>query len=192
MPGHQKSAFEFLRSPTVYRGSLQLLIEEDARSAWSRPVPTGRRGKPFVYSDSLIFSSLLVKNYYQLPYRMTAALFADLLQWLEVPISPPDHATLYYRNSRMEPPPAAANTETSCVVVNHAGVHWVNGYDPPPDPSACHAVRFRVDAGRKEMVMEYRRRLETVERSLSELTQNTTVARSRLDRQDNTFSTWDD
>ncbi len=93
----------------------------------------------------------------------------------------------------MEQQLPVANTEESCVIVDGEGIRLLTGgYDPPPDPASCHAIRFQVDERLKEMIMEYRRRLAAVERALSGLTENTTAAAARLDKQNNTFSTWDD
>ncbi|MBF0161686.1 MAG: transposase [Magnetococcales bacterium] len=189
MLGYHRKAFDFARPPPAGRGALQFFIQEDARTSWSRPVPTGKRGKPFLYADSLILSSLLVKSYYWLPYRMTATLFGDLLQHLQVPIPPPNHATLYYRHGKMGYAlPVATPTGSPCMVVDGHGLRPLpEGRQESHLASSCHTVQFQVDAQRREMVMEYRLRLDSIEQSLLELTHKTAAARERLATCDTTL-----
>ncbi|MBF0585273.1 MAG: transposase [Magnetococcales bacterium] len=193
MLGYHRRAFDCPRSAAVDRGPLQFFIGEEALSAWSQPAPTGRRGKPFVYSESLILSSLVLKNHYRLPYRMTAALFGDVLETLQVPVPPPDHSTLYYRNSRITAEWLLPDPEGSCsVVVEADGIHALALDSQPSALVEFHTVQFQVDAESKAMVLEYRLRLALVVQELFALKQNTTAAQARLDLVNNTFSHRDD
>ena len=192
MLGHHRKAFDFARSPLVDRGPLQFFIQEDARAAWSQPAPTGKRGKPFVYAESLILSSLLVKSYYRLPYRMTAAMFGDLLQHLKVPIPPPNHATLYYRHGKLGYTlPVATPSESPRMVVDNDGLRPVPVGRQATHLASCHAIQFQVDAQHKKMVMEYRLRFAAIQQSLNELALKTAAAQQRLATHDNTLFTQD-
>lgn len=192
MLGYHRKAFECPRAPIINRGPLQFLIDEAALSSWSQPVPTGKRGKPFVYPDSLIISSLIVKNHYRLPYRMTATLFGDILKTLQVPIPPPDHSTLYYRRGSMEENgPLASLDDAPCIVVENHCVRSIPMQIQPSGLSPFHAVQFQVDTVRKEMILEYRLRLDLVVQNLSELADNTAAASARLDHIQNRFSKGD-
>lgn len=192
MLGYHRRAFECPRAPAMDRGPLQFLIDEAALFSWSQPVPTGRRGKPFVYPDSLILSSLILKNHYRLPYRMTATLFGTMLNTLRVPIPPPDHSTLYYRHGRVgEKWPTLPLDDAPCIVVEGHCIRSMAMQTQPSDLSPFHTVDFQVDAIHKKMILECRMRLDRVVHTLSELANNTAAASARLDHTQNKYSKGD-
>lgn len=64
----------------VQRGSLTIWFDEAfLRERW-RPVPTGKRGAPFQYSDLAIQALLTLKAVFDLPYRMVEGLAGSIVR----------------------------------------------------------------------------------------------------------------
>ena len=75
----------------VERGSLTIWFDEEFLQSHWRPVPTGKRGAPFCYSDQAIQALLGLKAVFDLPYRMVEGLAGSIVQLLGLALPIPDH-----------------------------------------------------------------------------------------------------
>jgi len=81
----------------VQRGSLTIWFDEAfLRERW-RPVPTGKRGAPFQYSDLAIQALLTLKAVFDLPYRMVEGLAGSIVRLMGLALAIPDHTLLSRR-----------------------------------------------------------------------------------------------
>lgn len=83
----------------VRRGSLTIWFDEAFLQDRWRPVPTGKRGAPFQYSDTAIPALLTLKAVFDLPYRRVEGLAGSIVQLMGVRLSIPD-PTLMSRRAK--------------------------------------------------------------------------------------------
>jgi hypothetical protein len=80
----------------VQRGDITLWFEEEfLRENWSR-VATGKRGKPFKYSDAAIQTLLVLKAVFGLPYRALEGFSRSLMKLID---SVPGNPDGYFKNT---------------------------------------------------------------------------------------------
>jgi len=175
MLNYLKKTFAFPRSP-------RLLMDDAAIVAWARAQPTGQRGKPFLYSNSLIVSALILRLFYRLPYRLAATMFADLLKTFEVDIRPPDHATLYYRRHAVkERLQSIENENNDCIIIDAKRFDLTPKNDLPLDEQAYHRATFQIDEPRRELVVKYQRRFAAAIDTLETVKKSTQAVQSRME-----------
>ncbi len=89
-----------LREIAGIAGDITLWFEEEfLRENWSG-VATGKRGKPFKYSDAAIQTLLVLKAVFGLPYRALEGFSRSLMKLMGLAYSVPDH-TLMSRRAKV-------------------------------------------------------------------------------------------
>jgi len=107
----------------VQRGSLTLWVSEDVLAGWNKTQRTGQRGKPAIYSDTVILCMASVQEIYHLPLRATEGLLSSVIKMLGVELSVPDHTTLARRRKVLAVSlPRRRQTEPLHLVVDSTGV----------------------------------------------------------------------
>jgi hypothetical protein len=85
------------------RGNIELWFNEEVISQWTACAPTGRRGRPRIYSNLAVQCLFALRLLYRLPLRATQGLFLSLLRLLDCPLAVPNYTTLCRRAGRLEP-----------------------------------------------------------------------------------------
>lgn len=108
----------------VKRGSLTLWIDEASIAAWRNPPPSGKRGKPRIYTDTAILAMATVAEVYNLPLRSTQGLVASLIKLMKLNFLPvPDYTTLARRRKNLTVElPRRPKAEAVHLVVDATGV----------------------------------------------------------------------
>jgi hypothetical protein len=87
----------------IQRGNIELWFNEEVLSQWTRPAPTGERGRPRVYSDLALQCLFALRLFYRLPLRATQGLFVSLMRLLGCPLVVPNYSTLCRRQASLNP-----------------------------------------------------------------------------------------
>lgn len=170
--------FKFPRDPIANRGRLNMLFDMAVIASLETANKTGKRGKPFVYSDTLIISSLVVRNFYNLPFRMASEILVSIIECLGVSMSAPDYSTIYYRSKKQKNKLQLTELEReSNVVVDGEGVHSLPVKSNTINNSGWHQISFDVDEARREIVLDHKKRFDAV---ISDLEQLKTKTECRL------------
>jgi hypothetical protein len=74
----------------VSHGSLKLWLDGDSLAAWNHANAEVRRGRPFVYSDTVVECLLTLREVFRLPYRQTEGLARSLIALMGLEIDVPD------------------------------------------------------------------------------------------------------
>lgn len=107
----------------VNRGSLTVWFDEESIDKWHNIEPSGKRGRPFDYSNAAILCALTLRNLFGLPLRGTEGFIVSLIKLLELPITAPDYTTLSRRQSSLHVPMyKSKNREPVHLVVDSSGV----------------------------------------------------------------------
>lgn len=85
----------------VRRGSLTLWLDEDARTGWVARGRTGRRGRPYHYSDDAIRCLLTLQAVYHLSLRATEGLMTSLVELVGLALPVPDFSTVARRQATL-------------------------------------------------------------------------------------------
>lgn len=85
----------------VNRGKVTFWITDEALKHWQEQGKTGKRGKPRLYSDVAIETSLTIQQVFRLALRQTEGLIASLLAKLGSEHTAPDYSTLSIRSATL-------------------------------------------------------------------------------------------
>ena len=85
----------------IKRGDFTLWLSEDAVQSWYGD-SNDRVGRPKVYSDLAIETTLTLRLLFKLPLRQTEGLLRSLFSLMKVDLSVPDDTTLSRRNSSLK------------------------------------------------------------------------------------------
>lgn len=85
----------------VDRGKAIFHITEEALSEWQSREKTGKRGKPRLYSNAAIETSLTLQQVFRLPLRQTEGVLAIILAKFGSDVSAPDYSTLCIRKKTL-------------------------------------------------------------------------------------------
>ena len=143
----------------VQRGRLTIWFDEAfLRERW-RPVPTGKRGAPFSYSDIAIQALLTLKAVFGLPYRMVEGLASSIVQLMGVELRIPDHTLLSRRAKTLTISiPRRQRTGPIPVVVDSTGLksysesEWKVPQHGVGQRRTWRKVHVAVDADAKEVI----------------------------------------
>jgi hypothetical protein len=80
------------------RYSLTIWIDADAEKEWAAK-PTGKRGRPFVYSDLVIKCCLAIRALFRLPLRGAEGFLRSIVNMTKMPV--PDYTVLSRRAHRL-------------------------------------------------------------------------------------------
>jgi hypothetical protein len=80
----------------VNRGSLTIWFSEDVIEKWFAK-KTGKRGRPFTYSEEMILVALIVKAVYKLPFRGLRGFIISILQCLSLGLRVPCYTRICRR-----------------------------------------------------------------------------------------------
>lgn len=107
MPAAAKKARFSVRNWSEYneslvaRGSITLWFSEEALQAWYHENGTGKRGRPFRYSDSTIELFLSIRELLRLPYRQTEGFVRGLLRLVHDELDVPDFTSAAKRAAKL-------------------------------------------------------------------------------------------
>lgn len=85
----------------VNRGRLIVHITDEAIKEWNEPHPTGKRGKPRLFSHVAIEISLTMQQCFRLPLRNTEGVVSEFLSKLNTSCKAPDYSTLSKRKKTL-------------------------------------------------------------------------------------------
>jgi hypothetical protein len=85
------------------RGSVNFWFSSDAISEW-RAAPSNKAGRPFKFSDNTIFTLLILKFVYHLPFRQLAGFAKSLIKMLHVSIEVPHYSCINKRMKKLQIP----------------------------------------------------------------------------------------
>ena len=94
-PTYRTTNWRAYNASLKQRGSL--LIWFDPEMEWLA-APSGRRGRPAIFSDAAIQTCLMLKALFGLPLRQTSGLVASLLKFAKLDWPVPDYSTLCLRS----------------------------------------------------------------------------------------------
>lgn len=87
----------------VKRGDLNVWVDGATLLSWRSRTRTGRRGRPYVYSDQTICGILMLASFFRLPLRAAQGLIASLLSSLgRSDLSAPHYSTLCRRRANLK------------------------------------------------------------------------------------------
>ncbi len=84
----------------VQRGSLTIWFSEDAIAAWiEEPADKNERGRPKIYSDEAILSSLIIRAVFHLPLRALQGFLCSLVSLLHLTVPIPHYSRICRRSA---------------------------------------------------------------------------------------------
>lgn len=81
----------------VNRGNVTLWFEEDVIDHWRCSTRSGRRGRPFYYTDAVIELCLVLRYLHHLPLRATQGFVQGILSMMALTMRAPDYSLLCKR-----------------------------------------------------------------------------------------------
>jgi len=81
----------------IQRGSITLWFSEETVHKWHQTTPTGKRGRPQIYSDEAILCALLIRTVYRCPLRALQGFLASIILLLGLTISIPSYSQMCRR-----------------------------------------------------------------------------------------------
>ncbi len=75
------------------RGNITLWFTEEAIEKWT-PEKTGKRGRPFEYSEHAIATALLIRKVFHLPLRQTEGFLTAIASIMAVELPIPDFSSI--------------------------------------------------------------------------------------------------
>ena len=91
----------------INRGSLSLWIDPTVAKHWASPVTTGLPGRPPLYSNVAILTTLTLAGVFRLPLRQTMGFLRSILSLMKLDLPAPDYTTLCRRRVHLDVPLAA-------------------------------------------------------------------------------------
>ena len=85
----------------VNRGKILFWVTEEAIREWEEQQKTGKRGKPKIFSDAAIETSLTLAQVFHMPLRATEGFLSDILEKLAPDLKAPDHSTISIRSKTL-------------------------------------------------------------------------------------------
>ena len=80
----------------IQRGSITVWFSEDAIEKWNA-VPTGKRGRPTIYSDDAILTALLIRFVFHLPLRALEGFLSSLISTMGLCLYTPSYSQICRR-----------------------------------------------------------------------------------------------
>jgi len=108
----------------VKRGSLTVWFDEDSLTKWHVAQASGKKGRPFFYSQVAIECALTLRTLFRLPLRATQGLVASLIELLDLAIICPDYTTLCRRQStlQLKVSSSSLNKENQHILIDSSGI----------------------------------------------------------------------
>ena len=107
----------------VNRGDITLWFSDDLIENWNHDNAETKVGRPFLYSDSTIESLLMIREFFQLPYRQTEGLGRALLKLADIQVQVPDFTSLAKRAKKLDVAiRVAQHTGSIDIVVDSTGL----------------------------------------------------------------------
>jgi len=85
----------------VKRGSITLWFDEKSLSSWHHTAPSGKRGRPYYYSELAIECALTLRTIFHLPLRATQGFMLSLSELMKQPLDIPHYTTLCRRQEAL-------------------------------------------------------------------------------------------
>lgn len=86
----------------VDRGKTTFWITEKALEEWEEKTKTGKRGKPRLYSNVAIETSIMLQQVFHLPLRQVEGFLSSILTKMESDRKAPDYSTLSLRGATLK------------------------------------------------------------------------------------------
>jgi len=83
------------------RGSITFWFDDDSLEQWHACVPTGKRGRPYLYADIAIQCLLLIKSVFHLDFRKLEGFAASLVKLMNVAINIPSYTQMCRRQKSL-------------------------------------------------------------------------------------------
>lgn len=108
----------------VNRGNITLWFDEEVINQWEHANKGFKVGRPFNYSDTAILALLMLREFFQLPYRQTEGFGNALVAMMGLEIAIPHHTSLVKRAKKLDVSieVAAAPKGPVSVVVDSTGL----------------------------------------------------------------------
>lgn len=108
----------------VNRGNITLWFDDEVLSQWEHDNKGFKVGRPFTYSDTAILALLMLREFFQLPYRQTEGFGHALVAMMGLEIAIPHHTSLVKRAKKLDVKieVAAAPKGSVSVVVDSTGL----------------------------------------------------------------------
>ena len=81
----------------IQRGSITLWFSEDAIDQWHKVEPSGKKGRPQLYSDEAILCALLIRTVYHKPLRALEGFLSSMVLLLKLTICVPSYTQICRR-----------------------------------------------------------------------------------------------
>jgi len=85
----------------VNRGNITLWFDQEVLEQWTHDNKGFKVGRPFVYSDTAILALLMLREFFQLPYRQTEGFGHALVAMMGLEIAIPHHTSLVKRAKKL-------------------------------------------------------------------------------------------
>jgi hypothetical protein len=107
----------------VDRGRITLWFDEKSIQSWFCTTPTGKKGRPCVYSDEAIICLLLIRAVFKLDFRKLQGFAASLVELLKLDIIIPSYSQICRRQAELSIDLSPIkNNEPIHVVVDSTGL----------------------------------------------------------------------
>ena len=85
----------------INRGDITLWFSSDTVKQWHTSAVTSKRGRPYLYSDDAILSTLIMRTVFHLPLRSLQGFLTSLRTLLNLPIAIPSYTQICRRASKL-------------------------------------------------------------------------------------------
>jgi hypothetical protein len=107
----------------IQRGSIIVWFSDDAVRKWVVKSKTGKKGRPFVYSDDAILTALIIRSVFHLPLRALQGFMMSLITLLSISLPIPCYTQISKRSKRLGQKLATISTKRiTDVVIDSTGL----------------------------------------------------------------------
>jgi IS5 family transposase len=106
----------------INRGRITFWIDEKSIKSWYEKKPSGKRGRPRVYSNIAIKTVLMLKQVYHLSLRASRGFVESIFQLMNLPIEVPCYTQVCRRQSGVILPAWPVSSESIHLVIDSSGL----------------------------------------------------------------------
>ena len=81
----------------IQRGSITVWFSEDAFKKWTAPKEMGKKGRPKLYSDDAVLTTLIIRSVFHLPLRALQGFLTSLVMILSIGLPIPSYTQICRR-----------------------------------------------------------------------------------------------
>jgi len=120
---HKKRNWSKYNNSLINRGSLTFWIHKKALKSWKAKKQKGKKGAPFIFSDSAIETAMTIKFILKLSYRALEGYLKSLLKILGIDLPVPSYSQICKRMKKLKlPGHLLKNKAVKHVVVDATGL----------------------------------------------------------------------